>query len=197
MRRLCMALVAGWLLGCGGSEPAPLEMHEIAIAPPPSASVVPSAETTAQPRKSSGAESNVTAPPDPPRLARPIQFEVAKATLKPGNDELLMPIKDFLDAHPEVTLLRIEGHSDNFGSRELNKKLTADRALTIARWFVAHGIECHRLVPVGFGDDRPIIDESEPPRRASRRIEFHSAAINGTPLGPPDAGGRVGGDPCS
>jgi outer membrane protein OmpA-like peptidoglycan-associated protein len=197
MRRLCTTLAAGLLLGCGGSVPVPAETHEIAIATPPSSSAASSEGPTSEPRKWSGAESDAPAPPTPPALSRPIQFDTAKATLKPGNDEVLMPIKAFLEAHPEVTLLRIEGHSDNKGSRELNKKLTADRALTVARWFVARGIDCHRLVPVGFGDDRPIIDESEPPRRASRRIEFHDAAINGTPLGPVDDGGLLAGDPCS
>jgi OOP family OmpA-OmpF porin len=185
------------LLGCGGSDPAPVETHDVAIAPPPPASVVPSADVPMQPRRVSGEESAVPTPPEPPKLARPIQFETAKAILKPGNDELLSPIKDYLDAHPEVTLLRIEGHSDNKGSRDINRKLTADRALTLAKWFVAHGIDCRRLIPVGFGPDRPIIDEHDLTSGKSRRMEFHNAAIRGTPLGSVDDGGLVGGDPCS
>jgi len=95
-----------------------------------------------------------------------------------------------------VTLLRIESHSDNRGSAEFNLELTAKRALSIARWLVHHGIECHRLHPVGFGDARPIVEDDHPSDSKSRRIELHNAAIHGRMILPLEPGGLVAGDPC-
>jgi OOP family OmpA-OmpF porin len=177
------------------SEPPPVTRDgaDVALPPPPSATV-DTAESTPAP----------VAPPkrrkDVPELQLPraIPFVTGKADLRPESDELLMMVKSFLDAHPEVTLLRIESHSDNRGSSQFNLELTRLRAFAIAQWLVAHGIECSRLVPVGFGETRPIIDErAGATRERSRRIEFHNAAIDGALTGPIDGGGSVAGDACN
>jgi OOP family OmpA-OmpF porin len=202
-------LIASVLLSCGGGAPNASQPAASAAPDAP----VPSVTSSAQASLSSGppgpgverepdppiattaATSLPVAPPDP-TIQRAVQFQIGNPTLKPESDAILQPVKEFLDKHPEVTLLRIEAHTDNVGARDFNLELSRLRALSVARWFVVHGINCRRLLPVGFGDTRPITDEQFEGRQKSRRIEFHNASINGTPLGPLEGGGAVAGDPC-
>src|SRR5262249_38315997 len=102
-------------------------------------------------------------------------------------------------AFPNVTLLRIEAHTDNKGSRQHSQALSERRALSVAAWLVAHGIDCGRLLPVGVGIDNPIVcnDCPEESRLLARRIEFHIAMVRReAPFGPPNAGRQPAGDPC-
>ncbi|HLY74191.1 MAG TPA: OmpA family protein [Planctomycetota bacterium] len=155
-------------------------------------------------------------PPPPPRRPRkrttefeldgqrlilpgPIVFETNSDRLSPVSDDFLEVVHDYLDAKPEITLLRIEGHMDNDGNPADNRRLSERRALSVARWFIAAGIKCDRLIPVGFGSSKPTVPNDTPDHKAmNRRIWFVNASLRGGPIGgaPVDGGGKVAGDPC-
>ena len=125
-----------------------------------------------------------------------IVFDTGKATLKQGSgsEETLAQLKEFLDNNPRVTKLRIEGHTDNVGEDAANMTLSAARALTIKKWLMDKGIPAERLLAVGFGESRPIADNSTDEGKAqNRRTEFHIAEQSGKRyLGrDPTAGGKV------
>ena len=95
--------------------------------------------------------------------------------------------------------MRIEVHSDNQGAADTNQKLTEARALAVAKALVGRGVDCKRLVPVGFGGTKPIADNGTPDgRAANRRTEFVNAAMRGHAIGgaPAEGGGHLAGDPC-
>jgi outer membrane protein OmpA-like peptidoglycan-associated protein len=53
-------------------------------------------------------------------------------------------------------------------------KLSRERAKTVVKWLIAHGIEPARLTSEGYGITRPIdSNETEEGRRMNRRVEFH------------------------
>ena len=123
-------------------------------------------------------------------------FDTDKATLQAGagNDELLGQLKAFLDQKPEITKIRIEGHTDNQGEATKNEELSGQRALTVKKWLVDHGVKAERLIAVGFGQNKPIADNSTDAGRAqNRRTEFKIAELNGKKfLGlDPTGGGKV------
>jgi OOP family OmpA-OmpF porin len=92
-----------------------------------------------------------------------------------------------LAAKESVSLLRIEGHADDQALSEL-------RAVTVGRWLVAHGVDCKRLLAVGFGATKPFDDASTPEGKArNTRIELHNAALRGRPIGGAslEGGGQV------
>lgn len=132
------------------------------------------------------------------KLPGPIVFETGSDRLSPVSDDVLWHVADYLDAKPLITLLRIEGHVDADADKD-GQPLSEKRALSVARWLVAKGIQCTRLLPVGFGAGKPIAPNDTPDNKAkNRRIAFVNAALKGRPIGGMmvDGGGRVAGDPC-
>ncbi len=105
-----------------------------------------------------------------------VKFKTASAVIQPGPDseEVLTAVIKVLKEHDEITSVRIEGHTDNRGSAQLNKKLSADRAASVVKWLSAHGIVAARLTSQGFGQERPKdTNDTDPGRANNRRVEFH------------------------
>jgi OOP family OmpA-OmpF porin len=64
---------------------------------------------------------------------------------------------------------------------------------------VEQGIDCKRLISVGFGSSKPVADNATPEgRRQNTRIEIINAALRGKVIGgmPIDGGGILAVDPC-
>jgi len=100
-------------------------------------------------------------------------FDVAKASIRSESHGLLEAVAAILLAHPEVTRVRIEGHTDRRGSAARNRQLSAARAEAVRDFLVTLGVEVERLEAVGFGPDRlldpagtAVADE------LNRRVEF-------------------------
>ena len=72
-------------------------------------------------------------------------------------------------------LLKIEisGHTDKTGKPEYNKKLSENRAKTVANFLVTNGIETSRITSKGYGETQPIAsNDTEEGRNQNRRTEF-------------------------
>jgi len=101
-----------------------------------------------------------------------INFDTDKSTLQPEGqkvvDEILSLMKS--NADPKIA---IEGHTDNAGSGDHNKKLSADRANTILKFLTNNGITASRLTAAGFGAERPLVaNDSEANMAKNRRVEL-------------------------
>ena len=106
-------------------------------------------------------------------LKQKVFFAFGKAKIDPKSYPLLDEIAQALKDHPTF-VVRIEGHTDNVGSDKKNLKLSQDRADAVRDYLIKKGIEPHRLKAIGYGESRPIDDNSTPEGRAvNRRVEFH------------------------
>ncbi len=133
-------------------------------------------------------------------LPVPVTFKTGAAELTSEGEQALGHVKAYLDAKSYITLLRVEVHTDSTGTEPHNQALSEQRALAVARFLVAQGVDCARLLPVGFGSNKPVADNSTAEGRAeNRRVEFVNAALRGRLIGgmPADGGGQIAGDPCA
>jgi hypothetical protein len=79
-----------------------------------------------------------------------------------------------MNDHSEVKYVRVEGHTDNIGSSEYNKKLSQQRAQAVVRWLTDHGVQKSRLSAEGMGKEHPMVpNDSDANRAINRRVEFH------------------------
>lgn len=116
-----------------------------------------------------------------------IVFHVDKSTIRPESERILVKLLEFLQQRPDVTRVRIEGHTDSTASNEYNQELSARRSLAVCNWLVDRGIDHLRLVAVGFGEEKPVAPNDFAAGRAeNRRTEFHVAEVNGRPFGAKD-----------
>ena len=195
------AFVAPALSGCtasfkAGSEaaaaptpaPPPPPPAPVATTPPPPPAPAPAPPTAAA----------VVTKGDSVQIPGEIEFDTGSANFKAGGgsdavvDQLVAYLND--PANKKISKLRIEGHTDNTGTADGNLTLSGQRALTVKNAAVAKGVKKERLLAVGFGQTKPIGDNTtEAGRAKNRRTEFRIAEIGGKKyLGlDPTGGGKV------
>ncbi|GBD86177.1 alpha-agarase precursor [bacterium BMS3Abin03] len=100
-------------------------------------------------------------------LSGEVNFAPGKSEFHPDANAVLK-IAAVLKDNPD-TQWKIEGHTDNIGSYEFNKKLSLERARSVANYLIDNGIEASRLQVVGLGPDFPIGDNSTASGRALNR----------------------------
>ncbi|MET0287746.1 MAG: OmpA family protein [Polyangiales bacterium] len=106
-----------------------------------------------------------------------VHFENNKAVILSESEPTLQQVKALLDSHPEITALRIEGHTDSVGEDDRNFVLSKARAAAVGTWLVQHGIERKRLAAWGCGEKHPIADNTSAEGRAqNRRVMFQLEA---------------------
>ena len=80
-------------------------------------------------------------------------------------------LKDHVLYHRVITIV---GHANDSEDGEVNRELSAHRALAVQRYFVEHhGIAATRLPVVARGEAAPL-DRENPQAALNRRIEFRS-----------------------
>jgi OmpA-OmpF porin, OOP family len=149
--------------------------------PPPAPKAEPAPEPEPAPAPVPQTKSNAVVKGASVSIPGNIVFDHGQATLKADSEseETLGRLKAYMEESKErVAKLRIEGHTDNVGSPEDNMKLSGDRALTIKRWLIDHGVPAERLIAVGFGLTKPIApNTTEEGKAKNRRTEFKIAEI--------------------
>jgi outer membrane protein OmpA-like peptidoglycan-associated protein len=104
---------------------------------------------------------------------RSIQFDTAKATLKPESSSMLDQVVALLKQDQSLKL-EVQGHTDNVGAAAANLKLSQDRAAAVKDYLVTTGgIAAARLTTAGFGDTKPVAPNTTDEGRAqNRRVEL-------------------------
>ena len=102
-----------------------------------------------------------------------VQFDTAKATIKPVSDKLLDEVAGVLKEHPEISKIEVQGHTDDRGNKALNKTLSQARATSVVAALVKRGTDKGRLTAKGYGQEQPIAgNDTEDGRQKNRRVQF-------------------------
>ena len=99
---------------------------------------------------------------------RNVFFESAKWDLKEEStvelDKLVMLMKE----NPRMKVL-LEGHTDDVGSDAANQKLSENRAKAVYDYLLKNGVDAVRLQYKGYGESKPIADNTTEDGRAQNR----------------------------
>lgn len=101
-----------------------------------------------------------------------IKFDVGKATIKPESMGVINTICQLMKEHTELNF-SIEGHTDSDGDEVSNQTLSEKRAKAVADQLISMGINASRLQSKGWGESKPLSDNSTAEGKANnRRVEF-------------------------
>ncbi|HLH65890.1 MAG TPA: OmpA family protein [Solirubrobacteraceae bacterium] len=125
-------------------------------------------------------------------LTDKLLFASGQATLEPAGLPLLNEIAALLNVdhrHP----ITVEGYTDNQPIHTVlfpsNWELSTDRATTVVRYLIAHGVAARRLSAAGYADLHPIASNATAAGRArNRRVDIVLDRIY-PDLAPAPAGG--------
>lgn len=110
--------------------------------------------------------------PDSPLSIRVIYFEFDSDEVKPEYRSAVEAHAAYLAANSN-TLVTLEGHADERGSREYNLALGERRAMAVRRQMVLLGASAGQVRTVSYGEERPVaFGHDEGSYALNRRVEI-------------------------
>jgi len=97
-----------------------------------------------------------------------VNFEFDSARLTADSSTTLDGAVSTLNRYPELTV-ECTGHTDSVGTDAYNQSLSERRAHSVCEYLINHGIDKPRLTEHGYGETKPIADNSTAEGRAQNR----------------------------
>jgi outer membrane protein OmpA-like peptidoglycan-associated protein len=98
-------------------------------------------------------------------------FDVDKADVQADTKANLDQLSETLKKYDDTNIL-VEGHTDNTGADDHNKKLSDRRAASVESYLVANGVANNRITTKGYGESQPVADNNtDMGRKSNRRVE--------------------------
>jgi peptidoglycan-associated lipoprotein len=170
MRRILVVLLVACLglTACAHKKP-------IETPPPPASEVGAGSDATGAGANAGAAGQNgddETAGPQAGLLAkRVVYFDFDSSEIKGEGTDIVGAHAKYLASHPTARV-RLEGHTDDRGSREYNIGLGERRAQSVRRALLLQGATEAQLSPVSFGAERPAVaGHDETAWSKNRRVE--------------------------
>ena len=105
-------------------------------------------------------------------LSSSASFELGGSTLSAEGKAAVADIVAQFEGR-EVNAAIIEGHTDDSGDAAFNQQLSEKRAEAVKAEAVANGANPDKITTIGYGETRPIADNSTREGRAkNRRVEI-------------------------
>jgi outer membrane protein OmpA-like peptidoglycan-associated protein len=108
-------------------------------------------------------------------IASKIYFETGSAKLKLISNSSLDDLSAILKRNEAINLT-IEGHTDNVGEHDYNVTLSQQRTESVKAYLIAKGIPAARLTAIGYGETKPVADNTKAAGKAkNRRVELKTS----------------------
>ena len=169
----CLFVGAALLAGC--------PKKNTTVEPPTAGSPVagsanPNGEGASTSATPLGGDANATgagaAGPGGPAESRIIYFDFDKSDIKPEYAAIVTANAHYLVAH-QGAKLKLEGNTDERGTREYNIGLGERRAQAVRRALMLQGVAENQLTTVSFGAERPAVEgDDEAAWAKNRRVEL-------------------------
>jgi outer membrane protein OmpA-like peptidoglycan-associated protein len=109
-----------------------------------------------------------------------VLFEFGSARLTSTARERLARVSGILAAQPDLHIA-IEGHTDNVGTADGNRRLSKQRAEAVHAYLAQQKIPPTAMTAAAFGETRPVAPNDSPEgRQQNRRVEI---VVSGEPIG--------------
>ncbi|HEY3487309.1 MAG TPA: peptidoglycan-associated lipoprotein Pal [Gammaproteobacteria bacterium] len=103
---------------------------------------------------------------------RIVYFDYDKSDIRPEFKELLTAHGKYLASYPDVKV-RLEGHTDERGSREYNLALAEQRSKSVRQFLLLQGATAANFNVVSFGEETPAdLGHDEAAWAKNRRVEL-------------------------
>jgi peptidoglycan-associated lipoprotein len=115
------------------------------------------------------------------RARNVIYFDFDKSEIKPEFADLVTTAAKNLASHSAMKV-KLEGHTDERGTREYNIGLGERRAQAVRRALMLQGAAEGQITTVSFGAERPAVEgDDEAAWSQNRRVEFNYQSATGQP----------------
>ncbi len=105
-----------------------------------------------------------------------ILFDTGKSVLKAASQKDLAGFAKVLKEYRETNIV-VEGHTDNTGKKNFNRKLSSARAEAVVTFLNTEGVGRPRMAARGMADEVPVSDNTtEAGRQQNRRVQVEIAA---------------------
>ncbi len=102
-----------------------------------------------------------------------IEFEFDSANLTDASISIINQVVSILQNNPTWATLKVNGHTDNIGSKSYNQSLSESRVQSVKDYLVSQGIDASVISTEGFGESNPIAsNDTKEGRQRNRRVEF-------------------------
>lgn len=148
------------------------ELPDPSLRPPPPPPPVPEPEPVVEPEP--GPEDRALLRQGAIIITEAVNFGVGSADILDESYGVLDDVARILQNYPDILLIRVEGHTDSVGNAQNNLRLSEARAASVRQYLIDRGIEPGRIESIGYGQTRPVADNSTNEGRAeNRRVEFN------------------------
>ncbi len=171
MTILVIAASSLWLAGCPKKPTTVPESQPEAVAPEDSGAAGREGQV-GEARDLPGAGTGGSATSAPAGVATVIYFDFDRSEIRPEYAGVISVHAKHMAAFGAARV-RLEGHTDERGSREYNIALGERRAQAVRRALLLQGAADGQLTTVSYGEERPAAEGSEEPAyEKNRRVEI-------------------------
>ena len=170
---IVMAAVALLAAACAGKKPVETPAETTAAAVPATAdSGAQSAGVATVDTSTASTSQGALGPDGPLGSQRVIYFDFDSSEIRSEYIDVIAAHGRFLAANANMRV-RLEGHTDERGSREYNIGLGEQRAQTVKRALALQGVGDAQIATVSYGEERPAAAGSdENAYSKNRRVEI-------------------------
>ena len=103
-------------------------------------------------------------------LQEKVYFDFDKSVLSNITKEVL---SKYVEESKKASIIRLEGHCDERGTREYNLALGEKRAIEVKNYLIIQGVPSSKIKIISYGEEKPIsFGSTEDDWKQNRRVEI-------------------------
>tara|TARA_B100000242_G_scaffold262039_1_gene208194 strand:+ start:320 stop:721 length:402 start_codon:yes stop_codon:yes gene_type:complete len=103
-------------------------------------------------------------------LTDKVYFDFDKSNL---SDETKNILSQYVSESNKASIIRLEGHCDERGTREYNLALGEKRAIEVKNYLIIQGVSSSKIKVISYGEEKPVsYGSSEEDWKQNRRVEI-------------------------